>query len=61
MTLPYDIARCFGVGSPQCYDCLRRTEPGNPDGRQLWTLPNIAPSEPCALRIVPEEEEARET
>ena len=34
MTLPYDVARCLGVGSEEegwregCETCLRRTSPG---------------------------------
>lgn len=27
MSLPYDIARCHGNGSPACEDCQRRTAP----------------------------------
>lgn len=28
--LPYDYARCHGVGNKECNTCLRKLAPGNP-------------------------------
>lgn len=39
MTLPYDVARCFGTDVPLCRSC-RRTEPGR-DVWQVYTLARI--------------------
>ena len=53
MSLPYDVARCDGVGYPSedvpgaidwregCETCLRRTAPHNPHGQWMMEPPKI--------------------
>lgn len=59
MTLPHDIARCRGVGNDAegwregCEDCLRRTDPGNPDRQSYIKPPAIVVFE-CEYRMEPE-------
>lgn len=63
MTLPYDIARCQGVGFEAegvdgwywregCADCRRR-EPGDPGAQWFMAPPKVIAFE-CAFRIAPE-------
>ena len=63
MTLPYDIARCNGVGFEAegvdgwywregCADCRRR-EPGHPEFQSYMDPPKVIAFE-CAYRIEPE-------
>ena len=55
--LPYDVARCDGVMPEQpmlhaaCVRCLRRTEPGNPDGTQVYIVPPEFENGKCPMRI----------
>ena len=45
MTLPYDVARCPGIGSEgegwleDCETCLRRLSPGADDRLQVYMAP----------------------
>ena len=61
MTLPFDIARCEGVGYEAegtdgwiwregCADCRRR-EPGAPDGGPRFISPPVVIAFECAYRI----------
>ena len=63
MSLPYDIARCQGVGFEAegtdgwywregCADCRRR-EPGHPEFQSYMDPPKVIAFE-CAYRIEPE-------
>lgn len=56
-TLPYDVARCPGVGEPGawregCEDCLRRTVPGRAKWQPMMQPPPIIAFE-CEMRIPP--------
>ena len=57
-SLPYDIARCQGVGSENegwregCETCLRRTAPGSPH-RQAWMEPPAIIAFWCEYLIEP--------
>jgi hypothetical protein len=64
MTLPYDIARCAGVGYEAegtdgwywregCADCRRR-EPGHPERQWMMTPPVVIAVE-CEYRIAREQ------
>lgn len=65
MTLPYDYARCPGVGYEDegtdgvyvwrdgCEDCQRRTSPGHPE-RQSYIAPPLIIVFECVSRIAPE-------
>ena len=66
--LPYDYARCMGhiytmpgvmgtltMGQAECVRCLRRTEPGNPDGPQSHIKPPEFVDGKCPSRIGPED------
>jgi hypothetical protein len=57
--LPYDVARCPGYGFKEdgemhwregCDDCLRRTEPGDPE-RQVFMRPPAVIAFECEFRI----------
>lgn len=59
--LPYDIARCMGVGVTEdgvrhwregCEDCMRRTEKGREDYQVYMSPPPIIAFE-CEFRIEP--------
>ena len=67
-TLPPDFARCEGriatspsvfgtvtIGQSACVRCLRRTEPGNPDGPQSHIKPPEFVDGKCPSRIGPED------
>lgn len=49
MTLPFDIARCPGNGSPICEQCTRR-EPGN---EWQWYIEPMACDGACEHAIPP--------
>lgn len=56
MKLPYDIARCPGVGyegqwREGCEDCLRRTAPGNPRSPQAYIQAPPVIAFECEFRI----------
>ena len=61
MGLPYDIARCPGVGSDAegwregCETCLRRTSPTDPFSG-VWMEPPLIVVFECEFRIEPETE-----
>jgi len=60
MTLPFDIARCPGNGSPICEQCARR-EPGN---EWQWYIEPMACDGACEHAIPPrtkDDQKARQT
>jgi hypothetical protein len=65
MTLPSDVARCYGTDAAECADCARRTTREQArieyDARGFMVSWFIVPpvKRPCAQRVERETEHAR--